>query len=187
MSDFLLYIIEISISLFLFYSVFWIFLKSETYFRINRYYITLTLFLSLYPCVRRDDIFYLTTGSLRPQGWLGYNPSHLIFKLLNATRTSIMDIIQNRITIFGSFQPLSSKWWWMGAILNTLFFLSLYDPTCRITENTSIMNTPPMMKKRAARPAIVGLKALRILISQSYWACGKGCGASPLVRAALRA
>lgn len=47
MQDFLLYILEIGISLFLFYSIFWLFLKSETYFQVNRYYITLSLIVSL--------------------------------------------------------------------------------------------------------------------------------------------
>jgi bla regulator protein blaR1 len=47
MPDFLLYIIEIGVSIFLFYTIFWLFLKSETYFTVNRYYISLTLLASL--------------------------------------------------------------------------------------------------------------------------------------------
>lgn len=47
MPDFLLYVIEIGISLFLFYTIFWLFLKSETFFTINRYYIFFTLLASL--------------------------------------------------------------------------------------------------------------------------------------------
>src|SRR3546814_19778496 len=34
-----------------------------------------------------------------------------------SARTSAM--IQNRITTVGSLQPSCSKWWWIGAILNT--------------------------------------------------------------------
>ncbi len=37
----------------------------------------------------------------------------------SATSASMMDMIQKRTMIFGSAQPFSSKWWWMGAILNT--------------------------------------------------------------------
>ena len=51
-------------------------------------------------------------------------------------------IIQNLTTTLGSAQPFSSKWWWNGAIKNTLFFLYLKDITWIITDNASSTNIP---------------------------------------------
>jgi hypothetical protein len=36
--------------------------------------------------------------------------------------------VVNTTTILFSFQPHISKWWWIGAILNTFFFLILIEP-----------------------------------------------------------
>lgn len=47
MNDFILYIIESGISLALFYSVYWIFLKKETFFAINRLYLVSSAVFSL--------------------------------------------------------------------------------------------------------------------------------------------
>src|SRR5262249_25729145 len=62
-----------------------------------------------------------------------------------ATAPQRMATIQNRTMIFGSGTPLSSKWWWTGAILNTRRPVSLKDITWIITERISAKNTPLMM------------------------------------------
>ena len=54
-----------------------------------------------------------------------------------------MAIIQNRITILDSGMPIFSKWWCKGAIKNILLFVSLNDPTWRITESASATKIPP--------------------------------------------
>ena len=54
-------------------------------------------------------------------------------------------MIQKRTTTWFSFQPLSSKWWWSGAMRNTRLPVSLNDATCTITDSVSTTNTPPMM------------------------------------------
>lgn len=47
MNNFITYSIEVAICLTLFYSVYWIFLKKETYFKLNRFYLNSTLLISI--------------------------------------------------------------------------------------------------------------------------------------------
>ena len=61
-----------------------------------------------------------------------------------SARTKAM--IQKRTTTCGSDQPFFSKWWWIGAIRKMRRPVSLYEPTCSITDTVSITNTPLMMK-----------------------------------------
>src|SRR5690606_29082768 len=58
-------------------------------------------------------------------------------------RASMKLRIQNRTTTLGSLQPLSSKWWWIGAILNTRLPVSLKETTCTITLTASSTKMPP--------------------------------------------
>ena len=51
--------------------------------------------------------------------------------------------IQKRTMTFGSLQPFSSKWWWIGAIRNTRLPVSLNDATWMMTDSASITKTPP--------------------------------------------
>ena len=53
-------------------------------------------------------------------------------------------MIQKRTTTWFSFHPLSSKWWWIGAI-GTRAARQPNDATW-ITDSVSTTNTPPMMK-----------------------------------------
>ena len=61
------------------------------------------------------------------------------------SNTSTTLMIQKRTITRGSGQPLSSKWWWIGAMRKMRLPRSLNEPTCRITETVSMTNTPPMM------------------------------------------
>lgn len=47
MNNFIIYSIEIAISLALFYSAYWLFLKKETFFQLNRFYLMSTLVIAL--------------------------------------------------------------------------------------------------------------------------------------------
>jgi hypothetical protein len=53
--------------------------------------------------------------------------------------------IQKRITTFDSDQPIFSKWWCIGAILNTRLPRVLNDTTCMITDSASTTNNPPII------------------------------------------
>src|SRR5690606_23308747 len=66
------------------------------------------------------------------------------FNVARPTRTRITEMIQKRTITRGSGQPLSSKWWWMGAIRKTRFPVSLNDATWIITDSVSITKMPPM-------------------------------------------
>src|SRR6185369_14752405 len=46
-------------------------------------------------------------------------PRQRTLSVASATSASMKLMIQKRTITFGSAQPLSSKWWWMGAILKT--------------------------------------------------------------------
>ena len=59
-------------------------------------------------------------------------------------------MIQKRITIVGSAQPFSSKWWCKGAILKIRFPVSLKDATWTITETASNTNSPPTIAKTSS-------------------------------------
>ena len=47
------------------------------------------------------------------------HPRHRSFKVARPASASTKAMIQNRITTVGSAHPICSKWWWIGAILNT--------------------------------------------------------------------
>lgn len=47
MNNFIIYSIEIAISLVLFYSAYWVFLKNETFFKLNRFYLIFSVVISL--------------------------------------------------------------------------------------------------------------------------------------------
>ena len=64
------------------------------------------------------------TDGLAKQTLLGVTGSGKRFTIAN-----IIEIIQNLITTVDSGQPFFSKWWCIGAILKTLFPVSLYEPT----------------------------------------------------------
>src|SRR5450631_4901833 len=68
---------------------------------------------------------------------------HRSFSVERPASASITEMIQNRITICGSVQPSCSKWWWIGAILNTRLPVSLNETTCTITDTASSTNNPP--------------------------------------------
>ena len=59
------------------------------------------------------------------------------FSVASATSASMKQMIQKRTMTFGSAQPLSSKWWWIGAILKTRLPVSLNEATCTITLSVS--------------------------------------------------
>src|SRR3546814_20959598 len=59
--------------------------------------------------------------------------------------TSTTEMIQKRTITPGSGQPLSSKWWWIGAIRNTRLPVRLNDATWIITDSVSTTHTPPMI------------------------------------------
>ena len=52
-------------------------------------------------------------------------------------------MIQNRTMTVFSTQPASSKWWWIGAMLNTRLRVALKTPTWMMTEIVSMTNRPP--------------------------------------------
>src|SRR5690606_40106958 len=60
------------------------------------------------------------------------------FNVARPTSTRITEMIQKRTITRGSGQPFSSKWWWMGAIRNTRFPVSLNEATWIITDRVSI-------------------------------------------------
>ncbi len=45
--------------------------------------------------------------------------AHLSFNVVRLNSAKMMATIRNRVMTFGSLQPISSKWWCSGAILNT--------------------------------------------------------------------
>src|SRR6218665_671813 len=47
MTSFIIYSLEIAISLALFYTAYWVFLKNDTFFKLNRLYLLATVLLSL--------------------------------------------------------------------------------------------------------------------------------------------
>ena len=52
-------------------------------------------------------------------------------------------MIQNRTMTVFSTQPASSKWWWIGAMLNTRLRVALKKPIWMITDSVSMTNSPP--------------------------------------------
>src|SRR5690606_25086833 len=72
---------------------------------------------------------------------------HRIFRVASATRARAKLMIQNRTMTLGSAQPLSSKWWWIGAILNTRLPVSLKLATWTISETVSSTKIPPTISK----------------------------------------
>src|SRR5690606_18446551 len=70
---------------------------------------------------------------------------HRTFSVASPTSTRITEMIQKRTITRGSGQPLSSKWWWIGAIRNTRLPVSLNDATWIITDRVSMTKMPPMI------------------------------------------
>src|SRR5437764_1215306 len=68
--------------------------------------------------------------------------AHLSFSVASPASTSSSEMIQKRTMTLGSAQPLSAKWWWIGAILKIRLPVSLKEATWRITEAVSRTNTP---------------------------------------------
>ena len=52
-------------------------------------------------------------------------------------------MIQKRTITRGSGQPLSSKWWWIGAMRKIRRPVSLNEATCAITDSVSMTKMPP--------------------------------------------
>src|SRR6478735_4212482 len=48
MNNFIIYSIEIALCLALFYSAYWLFLKNETFFKLNRFYLVFSVAASLF-------------------------------------------------------------------------------------------------------------------------------------------
>ena len=44
---------------------------------------------------------------------------HRSFSVVRLNSAKMIATITNRVMTFGSLQPISSKWWWSGAILKT--------------------------------------------------------------------
>ena len=61
-------------------------------------------------------------------------------KMARALATEMAEISQKRTTTVVSGQPMSSKWWWIGDIRNSLFLrpLALNTPIWMATEPASI-------------------------------------------------
>ena len=59
--------------------------------------------------------------------------------------------IQNRTMTVVSGQPMSSKWWWSGAIRNTRRWKTRKLMTWMTTDRVTITNRPPMMTSRRSR------------------------------------
>ena len=59
-------------------------------------------------------------------------------------------MIQKRTMTRGSGQPLSSKWWWMGAMRNTRRPVSLKLATWIITDSVSMTKMPPITTRIAS-------------------------------------
>ena len=70
-----------------------------------------------------------------------------------------MAIIQNLITIVDSAHPFFSKWWWIGAIIKTLFPVNLKDITWIITETVSNTNNPPIIANTISCFTIIAIAA----------------------------
>src|SRR5205823_250431 len=70
---------------------------------------------------------------------------HLSFSEASAVSARMMETIQKRTMIFGSAQPCSSKWWWMGAMRKMRRPVRLNQNTCTITETISAKKTPWMI------------------------------------------
>src|SRR6185312_6662969 len=68
---------------------------------------------------------------------------HRSLSVDSPTSASTTEMIQKRITIWGSVQPSCSKWWWIGAMRNTRLPVSLNESTCTITDTASSTNSPP--------------------------------------------
>ena len=68
-------------------------------------------------------------------------------------------MIQNLITTVDSGQPFFSKWWCIGAIINTLFPVNLNDITCIITETVSKTNKPPIIARTISCYTIIATAA----------------------------
>src|SRR5690606_38800920 len=66
------------------------------------------------------------------------------FSVARPMSTSSRLMIQKRTITFGSAQPLSSKWWWIGAMRKMRLPVSLNEATCRITEAVSSTKMPPI-------------------------------------------
>src|SRR5690606_27960177 len=67
---------------------------------------------------------------------------YLTLRLTRVISASRMETIQKRTMIFGSGQPLSSKWWWMGAMRKMRLPRILNEATWSITETISTRKTP---------------------------------------------
>ena len=68
-------------------------------------------------------------------------------------------MIQNLITIVDSAHPFFSKWWWIGAIIKTLFPVSLKDTTWIMTETVSKTNNPPIIARTISCLTIIATAA----------------------------
>src|SRR4029079_19573095 len=73
----------------------------------------------------------------------------------SSTSTTLM--IQKRTITRGSGQPLSSKWWWIGAIRKMRLPVSLKLATCSITETVSSTNTPPITTRASSCRTITAM------------------------------
>src|SRR3546814_7950119 len=79
------------------------------------------------------------------------------FSVARPISTSTTEMIQKRTITRGSGQPLSSKWWWMGAIRNTRLPVSLNEATWIITDSVSTTNTPPMITSTSSWRTITSM------------------------------
>src|SRR5690606_1173234 len=77
----------------------------------------------------------------------GRDGDHLSFRLDRPISASTTAMIQKRMTICGSVQPICSKWWWIGAILKTRLPVSRKETTWTITEIASSTKRPPTMAR----------------------------------------
>src|SRR3546814_806195 len=79
------------------------------------------------------------------------------FNVARPISTSTTEMIQKRTITRGSGQPLSSKWWWIGAIRNTRRPVSLNEATWIITDSVSMTNTPPMITSTSSWRTITAM------------------------------
>ena len=82
------------------------------------------------------------------------------------------------MTTVDSAQPFFSKWWCSGAIINTLFPVSLNEITWIITDAVSRTNIPPIIANTISCLAITGglfvLEAVSVIVQVvSYKLTGK--------------
>ena len=76
--------------------------------------------------------------------------------IINSIKANKIPIIQNLVTTLDSGHPLSSKWWWIGAIKKNflptpyLFFVYLKYNTWMITDKVSITKTPPTINSKTS-------------------------------------